>query len=158
MTSEGFAMIEVEWEASIDPHSAEGKAALDALGPCLGVGDIAHAFHSFKISREFSSYLGLMELTAREAGVIGQDFGWGPVEADEVLVPCFTSLPMVLLGHSILVRQQPTFRSCNQAACLSHAWPMTALSLWSFGYARREQWKLTTVPIRCMWKTLASLL
>ena len=88
-------MIEVELDSSIDPHSAEAREVLDALGLCLGIGDITDAFHRFKIDREFSRYFGLMELTAREAGVIDQDFGWGPVEGDEVLVPCFTSLPMV---------------------------------------------------------------
>ena len=65
LTSEGFAMIEVELEASIDPHSAGGKAALVALGLCLGIVDIADALRRFNISREFSSYFGLMELTAR---------------------------------------------------------------------------------------------
>ena len=62
---------------------------------CLGIDDITDAFHRFKIDREFASYFGLMELTAREAGVIGVDFGWGPVGPDEVLAPCFSSLPMV---------------------------------------------------------------
>ena len=93
-TSEGFAMIEVELDASIDPHSAEGREALAALGLCSGIGHIADAFHRFKISLAFSSYFGLAELTAREAGVIDQDVGWGPVEANAVLVPCFTSLPV----------------------------------------------------------------
>ena len=87
-------MIEVELDASIDPHSEEGKSALDAVGLCLGIGGIVDAFHRFKISWDFSSYFGLMELTAREAGVIGHDFGWGPVEAEDVIVPCFTSLPL----------------------------------------------------------------
>ena len=36
MTSEGFAMIEVELDSNIDSHSAEGKEALDALGLLLG--------------------------------------------------------------------------------------------------------------------------
>ena len=78
MTSDRFAMLEVELDSSIDPSSAEGREALDALGLCLGIGDIADAFHRFKIDREFSRFCGLMELTAREAGVIGQDFGRGP--------------------------------------------------------------------------------
>ena len=53
MTSEGFAMIEVELDSSIDPHSAEGREALDVLGLCLETGDIADAFHRFQIDRDF---------------------------------------------------------------------------------------------------------
>ena len=94
MTSEGFAMVEVELEAGIDPYSEEGKQALEAVELVLGIGDIADAFHRFKIDREFAAYFGLMDVTAKEIGVVGQDFGWGPVGADEVLVPCFNSLPM----------------------------------------------------------------
>ena len=62
LSSEGFAMIEL----------AEGREALDTLGLCSGIGDIADAFHRFEIDRELSrSRERPMELTAREAGVIG---------------------------------------------------------------------------------------
>ena len=57
MTSEGFAMIEVELDSNIDPHSPEGREALDALSLCLGIGDIADAFHRFKISQDFPATL-----------------------------------------------------------------------------------------------------
>ena len=57
-------MIEVELDSSIDPHSAEGREALEALGLCTGIGDIADAFHRFKIDQEFCRDFGLMELTA----------------------------------------------------------------------------------------------
>ena len=51
---------------------AEGREALDTLGLCSGIGDIADAFHRFEIDREFPrSRERPMELTAREAGVIG---------------------------------------------------------------------------------------
>ena len=53
MTSEGFAMIEVELDSIIDPHSAEGREALDALGLCLGIGNIAGAFHRLDRLRVF---------------------------------------------------------------------------------------------------------
>ena len=56
MTSEGFAMVEVELDSNIDPHSAEGREALDALGLCIGIGDTADAFHGFKIDREFFAF------------------------------------------------------------------------------------------------------
>ena len=39
-------------------------------------------------------YFGLMDVVAGELGVTGVDYGWGPVSTDEVLTPCFNSLPM----------------------------------------------------------------
>ena len=57
LTSEGFTMIEVDLDSNIDPHLAEGREALDALGLCLGIGDIADAFHRFKISRNCQASL-----------------------------------------------------------------------------------------------------
>ena len=57
MTSEGFATIEVELEASIDLHSAASKAALDALGLGLGIGDITDPCHRLKSTGGFLAIL-----------------------------------------------------------------------------------------------------
>ena len=51
VTAEGFSMVEVELDDDIDPSSDEGKQALNSLGIAMGVGDVADAFHRFRIGR-----------------------------------------------------------------------------------------------------------
>ena len=97
-----------------------------------------------------------MDVTAREAGVIGQDFGWGPVEGDEVLVPCFTSLPMGF-SWSLYFCQAAAESQVNLAACPSHVCPMTARSPWFFVCARQERLKSIAVHTTSKWTTFASL-
>ena len=120
-------MIEVELDSSIDPHSAEGRGALDAIGLCLGIGDIANAFHGFKIGRESSRYFGLMELTAREAGVIWQDFGWARWRAMRSLCRTSPSCRWDYHGRSTSARPLPRGRSCRRAVC-----PFLCLSICLF--------------------------
>ena len=87
-------MIEVEVSDDIDLDTEEGRRVLHDLGLCMGVGDIADAFHRFKIDEFFSSFFGLKDVRAADLGLSGKDLGWGPLEPDSPMTPCFTSLPM----------------------------------------------------------------
>ena len=94
VTAEGFGMVEVEVSADIDVESEEGRQVLSEIGLCLGVGDIADAFHRFRIDEFFSSFFGMDDVRADEVGMSRRDLGFGRLCADSPLTPCFTSLPM----------------------------------------------------------------
>ena len=87
-------MIEVEVSDDIDLDSEEGQRVLNDLGVSMGVGDIADAFHRFRIDEFFSSFFGLNDILTSDLNLTGRDLGWGPLEAHSPLTHCFTSLSM----------------------------------------------------------------